>query len=182
MVLLRYNVAASLDGFIASRDHTTSWIIEDPTIDFNALYSTFSTFVMGRKTYETMLSYGESNPLRDKTRDEMFVVSRTMKQEDHPNVTVVGKDVVQFVKRLKDKSEREEKKDIWLFGGGGLAGALLEAGLVDRVEVAVMPVLVGDGVKMVDGSGWGGTSKKLKTVRVNKLESGILMCVYEVDK
>ena len=54
--------------------------------------------------------------------------------------------------------------------------------MVDRVEVAVMPVLVGDGVKMIDGSGWGGTNVKLKTASVSKLDSGIVMCVYDVDK
>lgn len=182
MVLIRYNVAISLDGFIASSDHTTSWIVEDSTIDFDALYSIFSTFVMGRRTYETMLSYGDNNPLRSKSQDEMIVISRTMKQEEYPNVTVVKDDVVGFVKALKSKNEDEGRKDIWLFGGGRLAGLLMDAGLVDRVEVAVMPVLLGDGVMMIDGSGWGGTNMKLKTASVSKLDSGIVMCVYDVDK
>ncbi|KAH7113233.1 bifunctional deaminase-reductase domain-containing protein [Dendryphion nanum] len=181
MVLLRYNAAISLDGFIASANHTTPWIIEDPTIDFPALFSTFSTFLMGRKTYSTMLSFGDSNPLRDKQRDEMIVVSSTMEPRDHPDITIVEAYTVDFVKKLKKRNEEQGKKDIWLFGGGELAGLMFKEGLVDRVEVAVMPVLVGEGIKFADGRSWGGAAKDLKLVSVEKLDSGILMCVYDVQ-
>jgi dihydrofolate reductase len=43
----------------------------------------------------------------------------------------------------------KSKKDIWLFGGGGLFRSLLEAGLVDTVEVAVIPVLLGGGIPLL---------------------------------
>jgi dihydrofolate reductase len=51
MSRLRYNAATTLDGFIASPDGSTDWIIEDLAVDFNALYAAFDTFLMGRKTY-----------------------------------------------------------------------------------------------------------------------------------
>ncbi|KAI8712927.1 2,5-diamino-6-ribosylamino-4(3H)-pyrimidinone 5'-phosphate reductase [Fusarium sp. LHS14.1] len=50
MPQLRYNVATSLDGYIASSDGSADWIVDDPTIDFKALYEQFDFFVMGRKT------------------------------------------------------------------------------------------------------------------------------------
>ena len=50
---LRYQVAASLDGFIADPHGGYDWIVADPTIDFGALFKEFDTAVMGRKTYES---------------------------------------------------------------------------------------------------------------------------------
>ena len=49
---LRYQVAVSLDGFIARPNGEYDWIVMDPAIDFDALYREFDTVVMGRKTYE----------------------------------------------------------------------------------------------------------------------------------
>ncbi|KAJ9652463.1 hypothetical protein H2198_008286 [Neophaeococcomyces mojaviensis] len=171
---LRYNIAASLDGFIASPNGATDWIVEDESIDFVKLYAEFDMFVMGRKTYETLLDMGEQNPLRGKRREEMAIVSSGMRAEEHPEVTLVKEDVVRYVADLKAKDGR----DIWLFGGGKLARCLLEAELVDTIEVAIMPVLLGEGVKMIcDGSA---NEWRLKLRGIEKLKSGILMCEYDV--
>jgi dihydrofolate reductase len=174
---VRYNVATSVDGFIASPDGSTDWIIHDPSIDFPALYAQFDTFVMGRKTYETLLAFGELNPLRDKPPEQVIVASRMkLRDDEHSNITVLNeKDVLPYVAELKSK----EGRDIWAYGGGQLVRCLLEGKLVDMIEVAIMPVVLGSGVKMVangdDGNGW-----KLVLDNVEKLESGILMCKYHV--
>jgi dihydrofolate reductase len=154
---VRYNVATSLDGFIASPDGSTDWIVHDPNIDFPALYAQFDTFIMGRKTYETLLAFGEENPLREKPREQVIVASRKMKQreDEYPNITVLGeKDVLPYVVEIKSRQGR----DIWAYGGGQFVRFLLEGKLVDMVEVAIMPVMLGSGVKMVaggkDGNGW----------------------------
>jgi len=55
---LRYQVAASLDGFIAGPNGEYDWIVMDPAIDFKALYNEFDTALMGRKTYEMMTAQG----------------------------------------------------------------------------------------------------------------------------
>ena len=55
---LRYQVAMSLDGFIARPDGSYDWLISDPSIDFGALYKEFDAAVMGRKTYEVGLAAG----------------------------------------------------------------------------------------------------------------------------
>jgi len=47
---LRYQVAVSLDGFIAGPNGEADWIVMDPSIDFDALFKEFDTVVMGRKT------------------------------------------------------------------------------------------------------------------------------------
>ncbi|KAK4443057.1 dihydrofolate reductase-like domain-containing protein [Podospora aff. communis PSN243] len=172
MRTVRYNFATTLDGFIASQDHSTHWIVEDPTIDFDALYAEFSTFVMGRKTYEVLLKYG--NPLAGWPKEAVVVVSGTMKPEEHPHATIECGDVVSCVRRLREG----EGKDIWVMGGGQLVGLLMEAGLVDVIEAAVMPVVIGEGVPMVSGLG---RDVKLKLEGVTQLkESGILMTRYRV--
>jgi|SRR5215469_4131045 len=53
---LRYQVAMSLDGFIAGPNGEYEWIVMDPSIDFAALLKEFDTAVMGRKTYELVLA------------------------------------------------------------------------------------------------------------------------------
>ena len=55
---LRYQVAMSLDGFIAGPKGEYDWIVMDPSVDFDALYKEFDTVVMGRKTYEMMTAQG----------------------------------------------------------------------------------------------------------------------------
>lgn len=89
-------------------------------------------------------------------------------------MTVVPKDVDAFVADLK----KQPGKDIWLFGGGVLFRSLLEAGLVDRVELAVIPVLVGSGTPVLPGLDGVG---KLKLVDVTKYpETGTMLLGYEV--
>jgi|GEM_PF-6212510 dihydrofolate reductase len=66
---LRYNVACSLDGFIADPDGGYDWIVDDKGIDVDALYAQFDTFVMGRRTWEVMQAQGDANPLRGRRID-----------------------------------------------------------------------------------------------------------------
>ena len=70
-----------------------------------------------------------------------FVVSRTLKPADHPEVTI-ARDAAALVKDLKAKPG----KDIWLFGGGELFRSLLGAGMVDGVDAGIVPVLLGGGI------------------------------------
>ena len=107
------------------------------------------TLLMGRGTYETAVSTPESRALLDSMT--VYVVSTTVDAAAHEGVTVIGQadraDVVGEIARLK----AETGKDIWLFGGGVLFRALIDAGLVDRVEVAVVPRILGSGIPLVPG-------------------------------
>ena len=74
-----------------------------------------------------------------------IVFSRTMTDPKHPKVEVVADDPAGVVSRLK----AEPGKDIWLFGGGNLFRQFLDAGLVDTVEVAIVPVMLGSGIPLL---------------------------------
>jgi dihydrofolate reductase len=142
MPRIRYQVAASLDGYIADPDGGYGWIVDDPTIDFEVLFAQFDTFVMGRATYE--LTTGMSDPPFP-AGSRIFVYSRTMRQADHPGITVVPDVSAESVERLRAGA----RKDIWLFGGGKLFQGFLQGGFVDTVEIAIIPVLLGGGVPLL---------------------------------
>jgi len=57
---VRYQVACSLDGYIAGPGGESDWIVMDPEIDFEALYREFDTLVMERRTFEALAKQGGS--------------------------------------------------------------------------------------------------------------------------
>ena len=139
---LRYQVATSVDGFIADPSGGFDWIVADPDIDFGSLFAQFDTAVMGRKTFLALLQQGGGITMPGL---DVVVFSRTLRPADYPGVTIVQSDPAESVRSLK----ATPGKDIWLYGGGELFRTLLEAGLVDTVEPAVVPVLLGDGIPML---------------------------------
>jgi dihydrofolate reductase len=169
---LRYQVASSLDGFIATEDGGYDWIPMDPEIDFGALFTQFDTLVMGRKTYETMEGYEGGIDDAGVYGKKTVVFSRTLAQADHPRVEVVAGDPAGTVARLK----AEPGKDIWLFGGGNLFRQLLDAGAVDSVEIAVLPVLLGSGIPLIPA----GALTRL-TLRTHRVYAGTGTVLLEYD-
>jgi dihydrofolate reductase len=167
---LRYHVAVSLDGFIAGPNGEYDWIIMDPSIDFAAVFKEFDTAVMGRKTYEVVTAQGGHGEMPGL---EVVVFSRTLPAAVHRGVRIVNEEPRDVVADLKAKLGR----DIWLYGGGILFRSLLDAGLVDTVEVGVIPVLLGDGVPLLPP----GAATKLVLADQKILPaSGIVVLAYEV--
>ena len=160
----------SLDGFISGPNGDNSWIVMDPAIDFAALFNEFDTAVMGRKTYEVVTAQGGNGAMPGL---DVVVFSRTLPAATHPGVRIVSEDPREVVAALKAKPGR----DIWLYGGGELFQLLLAVGLVDTVEPAVIPVLLGSGVPLLPA----GTSTKLVLADQKTLPaSGILALAYSV--
>jgi dihydrofolate reductase len=167
---LRYQVAVSLDGFIAGPNGEYDWIVSDPSIDFGALFKEFDTAVMGRKTYEIVTANGGDGSM---TGLQVVVFSKSLPPKTLKGVRVTKEDAGDVVKALKSQPGR----DIWLFGGGALFRSLLDAKLVDTVEVALMPVLLGSGIPLLPP----GAPAKLELVDQKTLpESGIIAISYRV--
>jgi dihydrofolate reductase len=157
----------SVDGYIAGARGEFDWIKMDPDFDFNALFKQFDTIVAGRGTFEPMAAAGRTSMPGMKT----IVVSTTLRPEDHPDVTIVN-----GIEALTDLKARPGK-DIWLFGGGKLFCSLAEAGIVDTVEVSVMPILLGNGVPLAPNlSKW--INLSLVNQRVNS--SGAVSLEYTI--
>jgi dihydrofolate reductase len=164
---IRYQVACSLDGYIADANGDTGWIVDEPGIDFDELFDQFDTLLMGRVTYERLKN---SDGFWGKTA---LVFSHTLRQEDHPAVTVVSSDVENKLKEMRSLPG----KDIWLFGGGQLFRSLLAIGCVDTVEPAIIPVLLGGGLPFLPTP----ALKSILTLTAHRVyPSGIVWLEYTV--
>jgi dihydrofolate reductase len=142
MKKIRYSVAMSLDGYISGPNGEADWIIIDPAFDFGKLWAQFDTLLMGRRTYEAAVArLGKASIQQTKN----FVLSRTLPQADHPDVTILSEINRGWLQTLRSQGG----KDIWLMGGGEIFRLLLEMGEVDNVEVNVVPVLLGGGVSLL---------------------------------
>jgi dihydrofolate reductase len=142
---LRYSVAASLDGYIAGPNGEFDWIVIDPEIDFAAMYAGFSGLVMGRRSYDVFVATGGAVGPAPPT----YVYSRSLPEGERDGVTFV-RDASSHVRALK---QAPEDKPLWLWGGGSLFRGLAEAGLVDGIDIAIIPVLVGGGIPLLPSPG-----------------------------
>lgn len=131
-----YSVATSLDGYIAGPHDEFDWIEVDPEIDFAALFRRFDTMLMGRRSYEAARRQGGGGW----PGLTAYVFSSTLRPDECVDAKL-SRDAGETVRALKT----QPGKDIWLFGGGSLFNGLLGMRLVDEVQVAVVPVLLGGG-------------------------------------
>ena len=131
-------IASSLDGYIAGPNEDLSWLPWDDEVDFDSFMSTVGTVAMGRKTYDFSCSQ-ETWPMPD---NDTYVFTRQPDYEvDTPRTWVADMPPVDWVADVRRKSD----KVIWLMGGGSLAQEFLEHDLVDRIELATIPILLGSG-------------------------------------
>ena len=169
---IRYQVACSLDGYIADANGGFDWIVADPEIDFGELFSQFDTLLMGRGTFESMVRQQGSAAMPGM---KVIVFSRTLNQKDYPDVTILAEPSEKVLTALRN----ERGKDIWLFGGGSLFRSLLDIAMVDTVEIAIIPVLLGGGIPLLPTPA-ARTKLKLTGHRVYK-NSGIVLLEYAVE-
>jgi len=168
---IRYNVAASLDGYIADAQGAFDWIPDDSTVDFETLFKHVDTYLLGRRTYDTVRSTA-SAPFNPGAR--VYVFSRTLAPGTEQGVTIVRDDPVALAKSLRHEDGPGE---IWLFGGGELFATLLAAGQVDQVEITVVPVLLGSGVPLVAHLP---ERSKLSLIHTQTYPSGMVALHYKV--
>ncbi|MEV8634680.1 dihydrofolate reductase family protein [Streptosporangium sp. NPDC051023] len=160
---LVYYVAVSIDGYIAGpggefdfypeSDDMAAWMTAEypetlPThvrarIGLDAPNRSFDTVLMGRGTYQPALDVGVTSPYGHLRQ---YVVSTTIPEIPDPEVELVTGDPAGLVRALK----QEDGADIWLCGGGKLAGALLPE--IDELIVKSYPVVAGSGVSAFTGA------------------------------
>ena len=97
---VRYQVAASLDGFIADPQGGYDWIMGDDRIDFMALSKEFDVAVMGRKTYDLVAAQGGTAMLPG---IELVAFSRTLPPKREPGLRVTNEDPARVVRELKKR-------------------------------------------------------------------------------
>jgi dihydrofolate reductase len=107
---------------------------------------------------------------------QTIVFSLTLREEDYPNITIVSENPERALADLRSKSG----KDIWLFGGGSLFRSLLEARLVDAVEVSMIPVLLGEGIPLLPPKP-SSERFELKLASSRTFETGIVSLEHAVE-
>ncbi|MDA0525077.1 dihydrofolate reductase family protein [Methanococcoides alaskense] len=164
-------IAMSLDGYIATKSGSVDWLIDIPGYDF---YDTFikdiGAVVMGRKSYEMILSFGIEWPYKFA---RSYVLTHSNKFEDT--------DLVKFtnipVKELVEELSSETEKDIWVLGGGEVVREFLESKLIDEIIIGVMPILLGEGIPLFRE---GAYKTQLKLLDVKQYEKGMVQLHYEM--
>ena len=137
--------ASSVDGYLAPADGSVAWLeaFDGGGIDlgYDAFYGDVGSIITGRTTYEQILTFG-AWPYEGKP---VVVLSKRKPGDSSPDVRWNnGDDLAALVADLRS----EAKGNVWLLGGGAVHRAFLAAGLVDEVWTHVIPVMLGDGIRM----------------------------------
>ena len=131
-------LATSLDGYIAREGGSIDWLPESAESGYDAFYKSVDTVIMGKTTYDQVLTFGEY-PYKDK---KSFVFTRTNRENDE-NVEFVF-DIETFVK----DGFPGAGKNIWLVGGAQIIASFLKQGSVDEIITTIIPVLLGNGIPL----------------------------------
>lgn len=151
-------ISLSLDGCYADERGDMSWAhSQDPEqAEFTAANAKGgSGLLFGRVTYEMMAGFWPSPAAAEMMPDvaasmnalPKFVVSRTLKSADWSNTTVIGGDLIGEVERLKASGP-----DLTILGSGSVVAQLAAAGLLDTLDVMLVPVALGGGKRLFDGA------------------------------
>lgn len=161
------NLAVSLDGFIEGTAGEFGCFTDQDYSD--GQFDRFDTVLMGRKSYELTVKMNEM------PRMKVYVFSDTPKQAEHGAV-VPRESFVQTVLELK----QSEGSDIWFFGGADLLTDFLKSSLIDELQLAVHPILLGAGKRLFQGQIQERISCSLSSVKA--YDTGLVMMKYTVDK
>lgn len=145
MHLVRYHVAVSLDGFIAPVDGSAAWLEPYGKVAMGFIgpwMQQIGGIIAGRATYDQALEMGGWMWGKAPT---LVMTSRPLTQGPQSVHTHAGDPVAGLATLRTRMTEQDLDTDIWLFGGGVTAGLFLSYGLIDLVELAIVPVALGSG-------------------------------------
>jgi dihydrofolate reductase len=160
-------IACSLDGSIARENGDIDWLFTDQDYGYTEFFKTVDTVLMGRRTYDQVLSFGEY-PYKG---TEGYVFSRKRGAGKDANVTFVSDDPVDFIRSLKQKAG----KVLWLVGGSELIHPCVQHDLIDEYVISVHPVILGGGIPLFRSplrETW------LRLKRSKTFDSGLVQLTY----
>jgi dihydrofolate reductase len=165
-------IAMSLDGYIAKPNDDLSFLslvqMEGEDYGYENFISTVDTVIMGRKTYDWVMKQVPRFPHEDK---ETYILSRQAKP---------GLGNLQYysgsIKNLVDRLKHQSGKNIFVDGGAEIVNLLLQEQLIDEWIISVIPILLGEGVRLFKD---GRPEQKLKFVNTSPFKSGLVQLHYE---
>ena len=184
MRTVTYGAACSLDGFLTGPAGEIDWIhfSDDVQKSMAAMWASVDAILMGRKTWDFAVSHAPPSgsadagpPAAEAAGPTTYVFSRTLKEITTPGAELVSSDAGDFVRELK----RRPGRDIFLMGGGDLARSLFEAGVVDKVELSIHPLLLGSGAPLFRDAG---RRVGLELVESRTIDGGCVLASYRVTE
>lgn len=164
-------IAMSLDGYIATKENDISFLSmveqEGEDYGYSAFLDRVDTVIIGRKSYEKVLEMGFDYPHVDK---EVYILTRTPKAAVG-NFKFYTGDIDQLIADLKGRS----KKNIYCDGGAQVVNLLLKSDLIDEYIISIVPLLLGDGIRLFKD---GGIEHKLQLVSSKAYEKGLVQLHY----
>jgi dihydrofolate reductase len=173
--MIRGYVAMSLDGYIAAPGGDLDWLTQYDTADFGEhayapFIKTIATIVMGRATYDWVRAAGVEWPYGGKR--VIVVTSHPIEQPPAPLVTW-SEGVERLVPHLRTLSDG----DVWIAGGGLLQQAVIAAGGLDRLELFIVPELLGEGTLLFPPNHH---RRGLKLRSAERLDRGVAWLDYDL--
>ncbi len=165
-------IATSLDGYIAKPNDDLSFLsmVEQEGQDYGYadFIKTVDTVIVGRKTYDKVISMGFDFPHADKNA---YVITRTPR----PNIGSV-KFYTDDLSALIEKLKSENGKNIFCDGGAEIVNELLKLNLIDEFIISIIPILVGNGTKLFKDDR---PEQKLELVSVKSFDKGLTQIHYK---
>ncbi len=165
-------IAASLDGFITqpNEDLTFLSVVEQEGQDYGYtdFLKTVDTVIVGRKTYDKVISMGFDYPHADKNT---YIITRTPRS-NIGSMKFYTDDLKSLIIQLKS----ENGKNIYCDGGAEIANALLRENLIDELIISIIPILIGSGTKLFEDNR---PEQKLELVSVKSFDKGLTQLHYK---
>jgi dihydrofolate reductase len=168
--LFRLYIAASLDGFIATPDGGVSWLdaYNSPELGYDAFMKSIGTVVMGRATYDQAIGF--EGPWPNAGKRTIVLTSKPI-ESPPPGVERWTGGAAALGEHLRTAS----KKDVWICGGAKTVRAFLDLDAIDRIELYVIPILLGDGLPLFERST---QQSSLKLQSTRSFDNGVVEIIY----
>lgn len=156
MSLTQYYTATTLDGFIADPDNSLSWLFtrkqeDDGPLNYREFMAGVGAMAMGSTTYEWIIDHEFKG--RDQSEwkwpydiPSWVFTHRDLQLPPGADIRAVRDDVLPVHEEMVDAASG---KNVWVVGGGDLAGQFADAGLLDDVIVFIAPVTLGSGAPLL---------------------------------
>jgi dihydrofolate reductase len=169
------SIAMSTDGFIARPNGDVAWLDRPgPKLDYGMtkFFKTIDTILWGRKTYDKGIEMGmKGGDFGANTKNYLF--SHRPRKRLLPGFEWTNEPVKKFAQRLR----AQPGKDIWMMGGGGLIASFLDEGEIDEFRIHVIPLLIGDGIPLIQPRHF---SIPLKLLSSKAFPDGVVELNYRV--
>lgn len=162
-------VGISIDGYVARKNGAVDFLFMPKDFSMAPFFERIDAAAMGRKTYDEAMKMGG---VMGGAGMASYVFSRSLPEGERGGVTFTRETPMAFATRMK---KNKKGKDIWLMGGGELAGAFLNDDAVDELYLGVVPVLLGEGLPLFPP---GFAEKKFKLVANNTYSKGLIELTY----